>query len=319
MGHYNSDMKHLRSLEDAKLDSDSLVTIGVFDGVHLGHQSLIRRLSARARQSGRKSVVVTFFPHPDKVLEAAGESYYLTTPEKRADLMLQLGVDLVITLQFDAEFRLLPAADFVELLVRYLRIKELWVGADFALGFQREGDVRYLKAQGEKHDFEVRAIELITAHNSDRLISSSKVRDHVRRGEMNDAKLMLGRAYSLAGPVVMGDQRGRSIGIPTANVKLWSEQIVPANGVYTTWAVLGEEAFMAATNIGTRPTFAGDAVTVEAHLLDFKRDIYCADLELRFERRLRAELKFKDLDELVAQIRADITESRRYLSANPIA
>ena len=309
-------MKHLRSLKDAKLDSDSLVTIGVFDGVHLGHQSLINGLVEQAVHSGRKSVVVTFFPHPDKVLDDASERYYLTIPEKRAELMLALGVDLVITLQFDEEFRLLPAPDFVELLVKYLRIKELWVGTDFALGFRRAGDVPYLQTQGELHGFDVRAIELIAAQNSDRLIRSSKVRDNVRHGEMMEAKLMLGRAYSLAGPVVMGDQRGRTIGIPTANVELWSEQIVPANGVYMTWAVLGEEVFMSATNIGTRPTFAGDAVTVEAHLLDFERDIYGEELELRFERRLRAERKFTSLDELVAQIKADIAASRLHLSAN---
>ncbi len=310
-------MFHRRSLKEAKLDTDSLVTIGVFDGVHRGHQSLIRRLVQEACLSGCKSVVVTFFPHPDKVLKDASERYYLTTPEKRAELILQLGVDMVVTLPFNAEFRRLPAADFVGQLVAYLRIKGLWVGADFALGFRREGDVRFLKAQGQRHGFEVIAVELITTHDNRNLIRSSKVRRLVRRGDMIGAKTMLARAYSLAGKVVEGEQRGRTIGIPTANLAVWSEQIVPANGVYATWAVLGDETFMAATNIGYRPTFSGDAVTVEAHLLDFNRDIYGEVLELRFEKRLRAERKFDSLDELIAQIKADIAETRRFLGADP--
>lgn len=312
-------MVHLRSLKEAKPDSDSLVSIGVFDGVHLGHQNLIGRLVQKANQSGRVAVVVTFFPHPDKVINETSGRYYLTTPEKRAELLLQLGVDMVVTLAFDARFRRLPAADFVDQLVTNLRIKELWVGADFALGFRREGDVRFLKAQGARRGFEVEAIELITSVNSDRLIRSSKVRELVRRGAMLDAKSMLGRPYSLSGKVVEGDQRGRTIGIPTANIAVWPEQILPAKGVYATWAILGGDPIMAAANIGYRPTFSGDAVTVEAHLLDFNRDIYGENLELRFEKRLRAERKFAGLDDLVAQIRSDISASRQYLSANPPA
>ncbi len=312
-------MVHLRSLEEAKPDSDSLVSIGVFDGVHLGHQNLIGRLVQKANESGRASVVVTFFPHPDKVINEASGRYYLTTPERRAELILQLGVDMVVTLAFDADFRQLPAADFVDQLVANLRIKELWVGADFALGFQREGDVRFLKAQGARRGFKVEAIELIASVNSDRLIRSSKVRDLVRRGSMQGAKSMLGRPYSLAGKVVEGDQRGRAIGIPTANIAAWPEQILPANGVYATWAIIGGDAIMAAANIGHRPTFSGDAVTVEAHLLDFNRDIYGENLELRFEKRLRAERKFDGLDDLVAQIKSDISASRQYLSNNPPA
>lgn len=309
-------MPHLLSLEDARFKRDSLVSIGVFDGVHLGHQSLLGQLVQKANQTGRLSVVVTFFPHPDKVISEAKGRYYLTTPEKRAELILGLGVDIVITLAFDADFRRLPAADFVARLVANLRLTELWVGADFALGFQREGDVRFLKAEGARHGFQVEAIKLISSINSDRLIRSSSVRDLVRGGAVQDAKSMLGRPYSLAGKVVEGDQRGRAIGIPTANIAVWPEQIVPANGVYATWAMLGGDAVMAATNIGYRPTFSGDAITVEAHLLDFNRDIYGELLELRFVERLRAEKKFAGLDDLVAQIHQDISASRQVLRAD---
>ncbi len=308
-------MTHLRRLEDAKLDADSLVAIGVFDGVHLGHQQLIQRLLDSARASGNKAIVLTFYPHPDKLLEQVKTRYYLTTPEKRAELLLDLGVDLVITHPFDEETRRLQAAEFVDLLVTNLRIREIWVGADFALGFQRQGDVRYLRAQGKKRGFDVSAVELITSQSSQQFIRSSAIREHVLNGNMSAAKAMLGRAYAIEGPVVLGEQRGRTIGAPTANVKVWSEQIIPANGVYAGWARIGEESFQAATNIGTRPTFSGDAVTIEAHLLDFDRDIYGERIELSFEQRLRPEQKFSGLDALMKQIQADIAAARRSLKS----
>ena len=312
-------MGHLRSLEETRLNSDSLVTIGVFDGVHLGHKSLIRPLIDQARRTACNSIVVTFFPHPDKIITDATERYYLTTPEKRAELILQLGIDHVVTLAFDAEFRRLPAADFVERLVTNLNIRQLWVGQDFALGFQREGDVRYLRAQGAQRGFDVVAIDLISSQTDDMLISSSNLRELIRRGDMMKASAMLGRAYSMAGKVITGDKRGRTIGIPTANIEVWPEQIVPANGVYATWAVVGDQTHMAATNIGLRPTFSGEAVTIEAHLLDFDRDIYGDDLELFFIARLRPEQKFETLDHLLKQIHEDIRRSRQILAANPPA
>lgn len=303
-------MNHLHHLKDANLEADSLVTIGVFDGVHLGHQQLIQRLVDSARASRRKAIVLTFYPHPDKVLDKVETRFYLTPPDKRAELLLDLGVDLVITHPFDDETRHLPAADFIELLVDYLRVKEVWVGADFALGFQREGDVRYLRAQGAKRGFKVRAMELITSRVSRQFVRSTTVRDYVRKGEVAAAANLLGRAYALEGIVVAGERRGRTIGTPTANLEVWPEQLIPGNGVYATWARFSGETFPAATNIGLRPTFAGDDVTVEAHLLEFDRDIYGERLELTFEKRLRPERKFSSLDELRQQIQADIAAVR---------
>jgi riboflavin kinase/FMN adenylyltransferase len=306
-------MTHLRSLKDASLDTNSLLSIGVFDGVHLGHQQLIERLVDRARAAGRKSIVLTFHPHPDKLLEQVKPRYYLTTPQKRAELLLHLGVDMVITHPFDDDTRSLPAGEFIHQLDKHLRLKELWVGADFALGFQREGDIAYLRAQGEIRGFEVKAMELIAAQASGQFIRSSTIRDHVSNGNIQAANAMLGRAYSIDGTVVAGQQRGRAIGVPTANLAVWSEQIIPAHGVYAAWARLGSETFAAATNIGLRPTFAGDDVTIEAHLLDFDRDIYGETLELSFERHLRPEHAFSGFEDLVAQIHADIAATRRSL------
>ena len=308
-------MRHLRNFEDAEFESDSLVTIGVFDGVHLGHQSLVRDLVERARAAPQRAIAITFFPHPDKVLDKTSERYYLTTPEKRAELLLTHGVDSVITLPFDENIRQLSAAAFVDRLVHNLRMNELWVGADFALGFQREGDVQFLRAQGALHGFVVNAVDLISADGKVNLISSSRIRECLRQGDVGTARDMLGRSYALEGSVVRGEGRGRTIGIPTANLSVWDEQLVPANGVYATWASLGADRYMAATNIGQRPTFAGDKVTIEAHLLDFSGDIYDEKVELRFEKRLRTERRFKGLEDLVAQIDKDIAVTRRLLSA----
>ena len=306
-------MRHLRNFDEADFETDSLVTIGVFDGVHLGHQSLVKDLADRARATRQGAIAVTFFPHPDKVLDQTSERYYLTTPEQRAELLLAQGVDCVITLPFDDSIRQLPATAFVDKLVHHLRMRELWVGADFALGFQREGDVRFLRAQGKLHGFSVNAVDLITSGGKVNQISSSRIRERLRQGDVSAARDMLGRSYALAGRVVRGEQRGRAIGVPTANLAVWDEQLVPANGVYATWAILGDDRYMAATNIGQRPTFAGDKVTIEAHLLDFSGDIYDKELELRFEARLRRERRFDGLEDLVAQIKKDVAAARRLL------
>ena len=308
--------QHLRDLREARLDSDSVVTIGVFDGMHLGHQALVAELVARAQGTQRLAVALTFFPHPDKVLRNAEQRYYLTSPQERAELLLAHGIDLVITQPFDEATRRLPAADFVDLLLRHLRMRELRVGADFALGFQRQGDIDFLRAQGDARGFCVTTIDSVRTVGGVR-IRSADLRDLVRSGDVAAARALLGRAYALRGEVVMGQQRGRTIGVPTANLQVWEEKIIPASGVYASWALVGEQRYMAAANIGTRPTFAGDSLSIEAHILDFDGDIYGETLALDFVQRLRAERKFAGFGELVAQIRADIAETRALLARQP--
>ena len=306
--------QHLRDLRDASLETDSVVTIGVFDGMHLGHQALVAEIVARARETQRLAVALTFFPHPDKVLRNAEQRYYLTSPQERAELLLAHGIDLVITQPFDEATRQLPAADFVALLSRHLRMRELRVGADFALGFQRQGDIDFLRAQGQQRGFCVATIESVVSAGGLR-IGSSSLRDLLRAGDAAAARTLLGRDYALRGEVVMGQQRGRSIGVPTANLHVWEEKIIPASGVYASWALVGEQRYMAATNIGTRPTFAGKSLSIEAHLLDFDGDIYGETLTLEFAQRLRAERKFAGFEELVAQIRADIAAASALLAS----
>lgn len=306
-------MLHLRHLGEAQIKTESVVTIGVFDGIHLGHRTMIRRLVDKARAKNRLAVVLTFHPHPDKVLGEVDARYYLSAPEQRAKLLMELGVDLVITHPFDEEIRQVRAAQFVDQLVKHLRLKELWVGSDFALGYEREGTVDFLRLQGRSKGFSVTAIELIMSEAGGDSIHSSQLRDLVRQGNMRQAKRMLGRAYSVAGKVVMGQQRGRTIGIPTANLDIWEEQIIPPKGVYAGLARLGEETLKAATNIGMRPTFGEDRLSIEAHLLGFDRDIYGASMELSFEARLRPERKFEDAKALIAQIKLDIEQAKAVL------
>lgn len=311
-------MIHLTALEAIALTRPSVITIGVFDGVHLGHQYLVRRLVASARASGRLAVVITFYPHPDVVLRGITGRYYLTTPDERAALLGELGVDFVITLSFDEQLRHIRAAAFVDLLVEHLRVSELWVGAEFALGYKREGNVPFLRAQGVDKGFTVDEVDLMAVEDSgDGLvrISSSAIRAALTEGAVETAERMLGRPYSVRGEVVHGLARGHSIGFPTANITVPAERLLPANGVYAGWALLGDERFMAVTNVGTRPTFAGDDVTVEAYLLDFDRDIYGQVLEFQFVTRLRPEMKFKGIDALIAQIQADATAGRAVLES----
>lgn len=306
-------MPHYRSLADVRLEKPSMVTIGVFDGVHRGHQYLIRRLVETARSRDQLAVAITFYPHPDVVLRGITGRYYLTTPDERAHILTDLGIDAVITLPFNDDLRHIRAATFVDQMNTYLRLETLWVGSDFALGYQREGNVAFLRQQGEEKQFGVEVIDLLLSEGG--AISSTAIRDALSAGDVEQARDLLGRAYAVSGEVIHGEARGRKIGFPTANIAVPESLVIPANGVYAGWGILGDERFMAVTNIGMRPTFDGQSVTVEAHLLDFDRDIYGQNLTFTFETRLRSEMKFSGIDALIAQIADDSAAGRAYLSA----
>lgn len=306
-------MNHVYNLADVHLLRSSVVTIGVFDGVHRGHQYLIRKLVARAKETERLAVVLTFFPHPDIVLRGLTGRYYLTTAEQRAEVLTDLGVDYVVTQPFDEQTRQMRAADFVDLLVQHLRVGELWVGRDFALGYQREGTTTYLTEQGQAKGFTVETVELLQAAHADAVISSTTIREALQAGEVGQAREWLGRGYSVTGTVVHGQARGRTIGFPTANIAVWDQQVLPGNGVYAGWVTVQGQRYMAVTNVGVRPTFDGSSVTVEAHIMDFDQQIYGQPISVSFEHRLRGEKKFSGIEELTAQIRADAAAGRAYL------
>ncbi len=306
-------MQHVYRLTDANPPGPTIVAVGMFDGVHLGHRHLLRRLVDKARANDCVPAILTFFPHPDVVLGRAEGRYYLTSPEVRAALLGDLGIEIVVTHPFDDTVRQVRAAAFVDALCDELNLCELWVGADFALGYKREGDVAFLRAQGEMKGFSLEVVELVTNDNNGQVISSSNIRAALESGDVATANRRLGRPYRLEGEVVYGDQRGRTIGFPTANIAVWGEQYLPQKGVYAGWVHLGDETFMAVANIGNRPTFNGGYVTVEAHILDFDRDIYGQHLIFDLITFLRPEKKFGGIDELVAQIKQDVVAGREFL------
>ena len=306
-------MQHVYLLEDLKIQQPSMVTIGVFDGLHRGHQYLIRSLVAEAHERGLLAGVMTFHPHPDEVLHGSKRRYYLTTVEERAALLASMGVDYLVTHPFNREVMKVRAADFVDQLVTHMRLKCLWVGADFALGHKREGNVAFLTARGAEKGFDVRAIPLVDSEGD--VVSSTNIRAALLEPDLASASNWLGRSYSVQGEVVHGMKRGRQLGFPTANLQIPESKLIPANGVYAGWATLNGQRYMAATNVGYSPTFGNTDVTVEAFLLDFNQEIYGQQMTLTFEKYLRPEMKFNGLEALIAQMTQDVETGRAYLTA----
>jgi riboflavin kinase/FMN adenylyltransferase len=305
-------MQHYRSLDDVSL-LNSWLTIGVFDGVHRGHQEILAKLTADAHQNGAPAVVLTFWPHPAVVLGKRHDLKCLTAPEERADLLGALGVDVVITQPFTPDFAQLSALEFMRRVSRHLGLRSLWIGYDFALGHNREGDLDRLSEIGYELRYSVQAVGPV--RNGEDVISSSLIRQRIRSGQVAHAAKNLGRFYALSGRVIHGDGRGHRINIPTANIDYPEEKVIPANGIYACWAWLGSEKLPAAVNMGINPTFTPDKETsnVEAHILDFDRELYGQELKLEFVEHLREELKFDSVEALVEQIHGDIAQTREIL------
>ncbi|MEN8097906.1 MAG: bifunctional riboflavin kinase/FAD synthetase [Chloroflexota bacterium] len=307
-------MFHFNSLDEVQSAQPTRLTIGAFDGVHRGHQRILKNLSKAAQNDGMRAAALTFFPLPKRVLKETQPRYYITSPDRRAELLLQNGVSLVITHPFNNEVRQIRALDFVKQLTERLDLKELWVGPDFALGYRREGDVRFLRRVGAKLGFQVHIVDFFTADGE--IVSSSRIRAALRAGDVGEAHRYLGRPFKLEGSVVHGDHRGMTMGYPTANLSIWEEQILPENGVYVAIAQVQGKKYGAAVNIGTRPTVTADSpLTVEAHLIDFEGDIYGESLSLDFYARLRDEKRYASIDQLCRQLRLDVQNARAVLRA----
>jgi riboflavin kinase/FMN adenylyltransferase len=304
-------MGHYHSLEEVNLEN-SWLTVGVFDGVHRGHQQIIKKLTAGAHASDAPAVVLTFDPHPASVL-GGHEIKCLTLPDERAELLAQLGVDVVITQQFTRELSTVSAYDFMTRLTHRLGLKHLLIGYDFALGKGREGNATRLTEIGSELGYRVDVVPALSDESG--VISSTAIRKLIEVGNVGEAARLLGHFYSLHGPVIRGDGRGRTINVPTANIAYSHDKMIPAKGIYACWAHWDGQKYLAAINIGTNPTFTPDKQTpnVEAHLLDFRREIYGEDLRLEFVARLRDELRFDSVGELLDQIWKDVEATRRIL------
>ncbi len=297
------------------LNRPTVLTIGVFDGVHRGHQHLIDTVRERAAALGCLSGVVTLYPHPQQVLFPGHPLGYITTLEERLRLLRAQQVDWVAVLRFDQELAQARAADFVAALRNCVPFPEIWVGPDFALGRGREGTLARLQEWGEEQGF--RAATVTPLLVAGQVANSTSVRQLLAGGDVEQAAGLLGRFPTLSGPVVTGAQRGRRLGFPTANIETDPEVLVPANGVYAAYAHWSGRSAPAVVSIGNRPTFDNGARSIEAFLLDTSEDLYGQQMTLEFRQRLRGEVRFPGPEALIAQIQEDVRQARGLLGWAP--
>lgn len=303
-------IRHLRSgAQDA---TGCAVTLGNFDGVHLGHREVLRRLLRQSDDAGISSVAITFHPHPSSVLAPARAPLHLTNLRQRLQRLSETGVQKLVLQRFSTRFSEMSAERFVmEFLVRGLRAKAVVIGQNVGFGRRRAGDAQLLERLGREHGFRVEVVAPVEV--AGHAVSSSAIRAAVASGDLRLAEQMLGRPYDVAGRVVHGHHRGQSLGIPTANLRLLRIQL-PPDGVYAARIRFGSRRLSGVANIGLNPTFGAACRSVETHLFDFDEDIYGQRIEVAFAERLRGEVKFPNVEALVTQIRRDIEEARRVLS-----
>ncbi|MCB0256696.1 MAG: bifunctional riboflavin kinase/FAD synthetase [Anaerolineae bacterium] len=304
-------MRTYHDLPDPPFTTPSNLTIGNFDGVHLGHQALIAALIADARAAGRQAGLLTFHPHPAAVLRPDADHQYLTTIDQRLAIFEALGLDYAVVYPFTRATAATPARQFMARLRETLSLATLLVGPDFALGRNREGDVEALRGFGAVDGYTVETIAPQVLGNGE--VRSGRIRGDLSKGDVESAARQLGRLYLVDGEVVDGAHRGRTIGFPTANLDIPADRLLPANGVYATWSTVAGRRRASVTNIGVRPSFDNGQRTVEAHLLDFSGDLYGQHLVLEFVAHLRPEMRFPGIDALREQIARDVAAARDLL------
>jgi riboflavin kinase/FMN adenylyltransferase len=295
-------------------DGPTVVTVGFFDGVHVGHQTVLRRAVAEATRRGVRSVAVTFDRHPREILTPGREPRLLTTVERKSNLIAATGIDMVVVLEFTEAFSRWPAEDFVtRVLVEGLRVRHAVVGADFTFGFKALGTPGMLIEVGPAHGFTAERVELV--HVGDRRVSSSSIRSALAEGDLRWPALALGRRFALDGTVVPGAGRGVGLGWPTANLRTHPRLLLPGSGIYAGRARVPQGEWIAAISVGTNPTFGVEPLHVESYLLDFDGDLVGAPMEVEFWVRLRDEARFDTAEELSRAIEDDVRRTRELVSA----
>ena len=303
-------VRGIRSLPLA--EEPSVATVGFFDGVHLGHQAVLRTVVRRADERGVRSVAITFDRHPREVLSPGSEPRLLTTVERKAELIAASGVDVLVVLTFDRDFSLITAEDFVrEVLVRGVHAVHAAMGANFTFGFKAQGTMRTLPGLATPHGLGVETVELVELE--ERIVSSTSIRTALSSGDLEWPLAALGRRFVLDGEVVTGHGRGRGLGYPTANLRTWPRLLLPGQGIYAGVATHGARRYRAAIDCGTNPTFGVEPLHVESFLLDFEGDLPGEPLSIEFWSRLRDEVRYDSVDELVSAIEADVTRTRQLI------
>jgi riboflavin kinase/FMN adenylyltransferase len=301
-----------KELARVKPQGETLLSIGVFDGVHLGHQQLLTHLRDEARGKNWLSGVVTFKSHPEVVLDGENKLLWLNDLETRISLLRNLGIDIVVALPFSSELAKLSARSFVQLLKQHLKMRGLIIGPDFALGRNREGDSEKLRILGEEMGFSVEVIPPVVIDGM--VVSSSNIRQALADGDMQRVEKLIGRLFSLSGQVVSGAGRGKKLGFPTANLDLKPGQALPSDGVYATITHIFHDLLPSVTNIGLRPTFGGKKRLVETYILDFEDDLLGHKLTIDLVDKLRDEKRFGTVEELQAQMVKDVEQARQILN-----
>ncbi len=293
----------------------AVLTIGNFDGVHIGHQALFHEVIERADAIGGTSVAMTFEPHPIRVLKQNGQPPLITLYEQKIELISRSGIEVLITIPFTHEFAGISARSFLEdILVRRIGMAALVVGGDYAFGRNREGNLDFLKENAPRLGYEVIIADWIQSPRIESRISSTRIRELVMAGEMEKAQKMLGRPYQIRGTVIHGrDRGGKLLGCPTANIQL-QDELAPKPGVYAVTGECNGSLYKGVANIGYSPTFDDNLYTVEVHLLDFSEDLYDRQVRVNFIHRIRDEARFASIEELSAQIQKDIARAREMLS-----
>jgi riboflavin kinase/FMN adenylyltransferase len=308
-------MRFYTDVEDlARKCSNSVVTVGTFDGVHIGHMKVLGCLLRRARTRGAQSVLITFDPHPKAVVDGSAEPFILTTVEEKASIVEQAGVECMLAIKFDKKFASITPMEFISrILVGELKIREMVVGYDHHFGFQRSGDISLLKDEGARLGFGVEVVPPALLEGLP--VSSTRIRRVLKDGNVSFAYKMLGRHYSITGEVVKGARRGKRVGYRTANIDVHdARKLLPQDGVYAVTAKVDEKVRQAVMNIGSAPTFKVDGLSLEVHIIDFSDEIYGKEITVDFFAKIRNEVEFKSEKELAEQIARDISESRRILS-----
>jgi riboflavin kinase/FMN adenylyltransferase len=300
-------MRIFRSLDDVQRDNSCILTTGTYDGVHLGHQSIIKALHNSVSQDNECVTIVTFEPHPQFVIKSPKRNSLkvLTTIDEKISILRDLKVDRLIVVPFDEKFAQLSSQEFIEnILVKRIGFKKIIIGYDHAFGKNRQGNYEILDQLGKKYNYSIIVLPAFSLNGV--IISSTKIRKLLSIGDVELAAKYLGRNYSLTGRVIKGEGRGRILNIPTANIEPFSnDKLIPKDGIYATWARMGDHIYQAVLYIGTKPTFSFNNRVIELHILDFSDDVYGQTLEIEFKARIRDDYHFEHVEKLIKQIEKD--------------